>query len=63
MFSLDEKVAELAGHTNRVYTMLHVFDDCANENYHRTTIEANEDHHEHASTTAKRKMVINQRAR
>ncbi len=29
------KIAELAGHTNRVYTMLHVFDQCAHEQYQR----------------------------
>lgn len=43
--------------------MLHVFDDCANEHYQRTTVTANEDQQEHASTTAKRKVAINQRAR
>lgn len=29
------KVAELAGHTNRVYKMLRVFDECAHEKYQR----------------------------
>lgn len=43
--------------------MLHVFDDCAHEHYQRATVGAGEDHHEHASSTIKRKLAINQRAR
>lgn len=52
----------MAGHTDRVYTMLHVFDDCANEHYHRTVVETGEGHHEHSSTTIKKKVEINKRA-
>jgi hypothetical protein len=55
-------VAELAGHTNRVYTMLHVFDDCAHEHYQRTPIVAGESHNEHSTTAMKRKVAANQRA-
>jgi hypothetical protein len=55
-------VAELAGHTNRVYTMLHVFDDCAHGHYQRTPIGTDESHNEQPSTTIKRKVEINQRA-
>jgi ribosomal protein L20 len=42
--------------------MLHVFDDCANEHYHRTVVETGEGHHEHSSTTIKKKVEINKRA-
>jgi len=55
-------VAELAGHTNRVYTMLHVFDDCAHEHYQRTLVATDEEHHEHSSVAVKRKVAINKRA-
>jgi hypothetical protein len=61
-FFIDKKVAELAGHTNRVYTMLHVFDDCAHEHYQRTPIVTDEEHHEHSSVAVKRKVAINKRA-
>jgi hypothetical protein len=56
------KIAELAGHTNRVYTMLHVFDECAHGNYQRTPIVAAEGHTEHLQTVIKRKVSLNQRA-
>lgn len=43
--------------------MLHVFDDCAHEHYHRVAVEtADESHHEHSSTAIKRKLTTNQRA-
>jgi hypothetical protein len=41
--------------------MLHVFDDCAHENYQRTPV-IHEDDNEHSLAVVKRKVAINQRA-
>ena len=56
------KIAELAGHTNRVYTMLHVFDECAHEHYQRTPMVNDESHQEHSTAIIKRKVAFNQQA-
>ncbi|UJR37666.1 hypothetical protein I4U23_030362 [Adineta vaga] len=62
IISSYKEIAELAGHTDRVYTMLHVFDDCAHEHYQRALVEPNENPNEHSSSTiAKRKVTVNQR--
>ncbi len=60
MFDLNLffKIAELAGHTNRVYKMLHVFDECAHERYQRSPMIKEED----VSVGMKRKIVLNQQA-
>jgi ABC-type uncharacterized transport system fused permease/ATPase subunit len=50
------KIAELAGHTNRVYTMLHVFDECAHERYQRIPMVKEE----HGSNGIKRKVELDQ---
>ncbi|CAF2448006.1 unnamed protein product [Rotaria sp. Silwood2] len=62
IISSYKEIAELAGHTNRVYTMLHVFDECAHEHYQRTPITVSEGQHEHSLTSVKRKLAANQRA-
>jgi len=56
------KIAELAGHTNRVYTMLHVFDECSHGHYQRTPMVMSEGHTEHSSVGVKRKVALNQQA-
>ncbi|CAF0940732.1 unnamed protein product [Adineta ricciae] len=63
IISSYKEIAELAGHTDRVYTMLHVFDDCANAHYQRNLVTTDENHDEHSSSVvAKKKVAINQRA-
>ncbi|CAF0823163.1 unnamed protein product [Rotaria sordida] len=62
IISSYKEIAELAGHTNRVYTMLHVFDECAHEHYQRASVTMDESHNEHSLTSVKRKVAVNQRA-
>jgi ABC-type uncharacterized transport system fused permease/ATPase subunit len=53
------KIAELAGHTNRVYTMLHVFDECAHERYQRIPMIKEE---ERESVGMKQKVTFDPQA-
>ncbi|CAF0781644.1 unnamed protein product [Adineta steineri] len=63
IISSYKEIAELAGHTDRVYTMLHVFDDCAHSNYQRTPIIPSENPSECSSALAKRKISVDHRAK
>ncbi|CAF1062041.1 unnamed protein product [Adineta steineri] len=58
IISSYKEIAELAGRTNRVYTMLHVFDECANERYRRSSMAIDD----HTSVDMKRKVILNQQA-
>jgi hypothetical protein len=58
----DSKIAELAGHTNRVYTMLNVFHQCSQENYQRNSSIDDNNQQENNTTVAKRKITRNKRA-
>ncbi|CAF4007913.1 unnamed protein product [Rotaria magnacalcarata] len=62
IISSYKEIAELAGHTNRVYTMLNVFDECSHEHYQKASVTTHEGHHEHALSNIKKKMALNQRA-
>ncbi|CAF0996097.1 unnamed protein product [Adineta steineri] len=63
IISSYKEIAELAGHTDRVYTMLHVFDDCAHSNYQRTPIIPSDNPSECSSALAKRKISVDHRAK
>ncbi|CAF0860020.1 unnamed protein product [Rotaria sp. Silwood1] len=58
IISSYKEIAELSGHTNRVYKMLHVFDECAHERYQRIPMIIEE----HSNTGMKRKFTFNQQA-
>lgn len=52
----------MAGHTNRVYTMLHVFDECSAGRYERNSMTTDDPHHhshhhEHGTTTMKKRIA------
>lgn len=41
--------------------MLHIFDECANERYERTTVSVDENHeNDHASIVSKRRINLNE---
>ncbi|CAF3025200.1 unnamed protein product [Rotaria sp. Silwood2] len=58
IISSYQEIAELAGHTNRVYKMFHVFDECAHERYQRIPMIIGEQ----SSTSIKQKVTLNQQA-
>ncbi|CAM4909282.1 unnamed protein product [Rotaria socialis] len=55
IISSYKEIAQLAGYTNRVYTMLQVFDECAHERYQRLPTIVGEDSY----IEAKRKVNLN----
>ncbi|CAF1409663.1 unnamed protein product, partial [Didymodactylos carnosus] len=54
-----KEIAELAGHTNRVHSMFHVFNDCENESYQRATISDNSND---STIKHKRKIELSNKA-
>ncbi|CAF4218125.1 unnamed protein product, partial [Rotaria sordida] len=59
IMSSYKELTELAGHTNRVYKMLYVFDECAHERYQRIPMILGE---EYSCISMKRKVTLNQQA-
>ncbi|CAF1993907.1 unnamed protein product [Rotaria magnacalcarata] len=55
VISSYKEIAQLAGYTNRVYTMLHVFEECAHERYQLRPMTVGEDSY----IEAKRKVNLN----
>ncbi|CAM4799700.1 unnamed protein product [Rotaria magnacalcarata] len=55
VISSYKEIAQLAGYTNRVYTMLHVFEECAHERYPLRPMTVGEDSY----IEAKRKVNLN----
>ncbi|UJR08556.1 hypothetical protein I4U23_012817 [Adineta vaga] len=58
IISSYKEIAQLAGYTNRVYTMLHVFDECALERYQRIPMITEE----RSAIEMKRRVVLNKQA-
>ncbi|CAM4802882.1 unnamed protein product [Rotaria magnacalcarata] len=55
VISSYKEIAQLAGYTNRVYTVLHVFEECAHERYQLRPMTVGEDSY----IEAKRKVNLN----
>ncbi|CAF0803898.1 unnamed protein product [Adineta ricciae] len=59
IISSYKEIAVLAGYTNRVHTMLHVFDECANERYQRIPVTTDDQ----SIPAIQRRILMNQQAK